>query len=142
MQVKEVMTRNPEKIRSSDPVKKAAELMKQLNVGAVPVVDGDRAVGILTDRDIALRVVAEGKDASATKAGDVMSREVITCSEIVDAIEVAKTMTRKQIRRLLVNDDQGNMVGIVSLGDLATSINTTAAGEVIREVSQPSEPAR
>lgn len=142
MQVKEVMTRDPEKIRPSDPVKKAAELMKQLNVGAVPVVEGDKAVGILTDRDIALRVVAEGKDASATQAGDIMSREVITCSEIVDAIEAAKTMTQKQIRRLLVNDDQGKIVGIVSLGDLATSINTTAAGEVIREVSQPSEPAR
>lgn len=142
MQVKELMTRNPEKIRASDPVKKAAEMMKHLNVGAVPVVDGDKAVGILTDRDIAVRVVAEGKDTSATKAGDIMSSEVISCSEIVDAIEAAKTMIQKQVRRLVVNDDQGRIVGIVSLGDLATSINTTAAGEVIREVSQPSEPAR
>jgi CBS domain-containing protein len=142
MQVKEVMTRNPEKISAGDSVLKAAEVMKQLNVGAVPVVDGDKAVGILTDRDIALRVVAEGKDASATKAGDIMSRDVITCSEIVDAIEAARTMTQKQVRRLVVNDDQGKIVGIVSLGDLATSIGTTTAGEVIRDVSQPSEPAR
>lgn len=142
MQVKEVMIRNPEKIGPGDPVKRAAEVMRLLNVGAVPVIDGDKAVGILTDRDIALRVVAEGKDASATKAGDIMSKDVITCSEIVDTIEAARTMTQKQVRRLLVNDEQGKIVGIVSLGDLATSISTTAAGEVIRDVSQPSEPAR
>lgn len=76
MQVKEVMTPNPEKIRSSDPVEKAADSMKQLNVGVIPVVDGGQAVGILTDRDIALRLVAEGKDAS----GEVI-REVSHPSE-------------------------------------------------------------
>jgi CBS-domain-containing membrane protein len=91
-------------------------------------------------------MIAEGKETSATKAGDIMSKDVITCSETVDAIGAAGTMTQEQVRRLPVNDEQGKTVGIVSLGELGDQHQydhgTTTAGKVTRDVSQPSEPAR
>jgi predicted transcriptional regulator len=142
MQVGEVMTRNPEAVRSSDNVKKAAEVMKRINVGVVPVFDGGDTIGLLTDRDITIRVVAEGKDPMNTKAGDVMSREVITCSEETDVREAFRTMQDKKIRRLLVTDNRSKIVGVVSFGDLAVATDKEMAGEAISEISKPAEPSR
>jgi CBS domain-containing protein len=142
MKIKETMTRNPEIVRSGDSVKKAAELMKQINVGVLPVFDGEGPIGILSDRDIAIRLVAEGKDPVNTKAGDIMSKNIVSCTEDTDVIEAAKLMTQKKVRRLLVKDAQGKLSGIVSLGDLADVLGKEMSGEVIRKVSQPSQPKR
>lgn len=142
MNVRDVMTPNPEMIQSSDTVQKAAELMKDIDVGIVPVFEGDSVVGMLTDRDITVRLVAEGKDPTSAKAGDIMTKDVISCTEDTDAQEAAKIMEDKQIRRLLVTDSQGRVSGVVSLGDLAVSLSQETAGEVIKEVSQPSKPER
>jgi CBS domain-containing protein len=142
MKVKETMTRNPEMIRSGDSVIKAAEMMKKMNIGAVPVSEDGGAVGILTDRDIALRLVAEGKDAQKIKAGEIMSKDLVFCMEDEDVKEAAKKMEEKQIRRLMVKDSGGRISGIVSLGDIALSLGQQTAGEVLQEVSKPSQPNR
>jgi CBS domain-containing protein len=142
MKVTEVMTRNPEIVRSGDSVKRAAEIMKQINVGVVPVFNGDNAIGILTDRDIAVRLVAEGKDPMNTKAGDIMSRDPVFCTEDADVEDVAQMMSDKKLRRLLVKNDQGKLAGVISLGDLAVSLGKETSGEVIKEVSEPAEPER
>jgi CBS domain-containing protein len=142
MKVKEAMTRNPEIVRSEDSVKRAAEIMKRLNVGVVPVYNGEDAIGILTDRDIAVRLAADGKDPNNTRSGDLMSRDLITCSENTDATDAAKIMSEKKIRRLLVRDHQGKITGVISLGDIAVSLGSETSGRVIREVSHPAEPKR
>jgi len=142
MKVKDVMTQNPEAIRSDDMVVKAAEVMRNIDVGVVPVFEGDKAVGILTDRDIVVRLVAENKDPESTKAAEIMSQDVVSCSDDTDAREAAGMMEEKKLRRLLVKNDQDKVVGVVSLGDLAVSLNKEAAGEVIQEVSKPAQPDR
>ena len=114
--VKDLMTRSPEIVGSGDPVKKAAELMQKNNVGMVPVFEEDGgAVGILTDRDIALRLVAEGKDPQTTKTADIMSRGVVYCPDDAHASKAARIMEDKKIRRLLVRDSRGKVTGIVSM---------------------------
>ena len=122
MKVKDVMTQNPEAIRSDDMVVKAAEVMRNIDVGVVPVFEGDKAVGILTDRDIVVRLVAENKDPESTKAAEIMSQDVVSCSDDTDAREAAGMMEEKKLRRLLVKNDQDKVVGVVSLGDLAVSL--------------------
>ncbi|MFO7964114.1 MAG: CBS domain-containing protein [Desulfobacterales bacterium] len=142
MKVNEIMTQNPEFVYSGDSVKRAAEVMRQVNAGAVPIFDGDTAIGILTDRDIAVRLVAEGKDPLNVKAGEIMSKDPVFCSSDADIEEAVRLMEDKQLRRLLVKDAQGKVAGIVSIGDLAVSLDKEKSGEVIKEVSQPSEPER
>jgi CBS domain-containing protein len=142
MMVKDLMTRNPEIVGSGDPVKKAAELMEKNNVGAVPVFDeGGGAIGVLTDRDIALRLVAEGKDPQTTKTADIMSRGVVYCPDDAHASKAAQIMEERKIRRLLVRDAGGKVTGIVSLGDLTRSLSKDKAGKLIREVSKPAPAA-
>ena len=142
MMVKDLMTRSPEIVGSSDPVKKAAELMQKNNVGVVPVFEeGGGAIGILTDRDIALRLVAEGKDPVTTRTGDIMSRGVVYCPDDAHASKAAQIMEEKKIRRLLVRDSRGKITGIVSMGDLVMSLSKDKAGKLIREVSKPAAPA-
>jgi len=139
MKIFETMTRNPEIIHANDPVKKAAKLMKDLNVGAVPVFEGDDAVGMITDRDITIRLVSEGKDLS-TRCKEIMTPDPVICPEDADAVEALQLMEQKKIRRLLVKDDRNKVVGVVSLGDLAIRLGRDAAGEALREVSKPAEP--
>jgi CBS domain-containing protein len=141
MKVKDLMTPGPETVGSGDPVKKAAELMEKNNVGAVPVFDeGGGAVGVVTDRDIALRLVAGGKDPETTKTADIMSRSVVYCPDDAHASKAAQIMEEKKIRRLLVRDSRGKVTGIVSLGDLAKRLSKDKAGKLIRQVSGPAAP--
>ena len=141
MKVKDLMTPGPETVGSGDPVKKAAELMEKNNVGVVPVFDeGGGAIGVLTDRDIALRLVAGGKDPQTTKTGDIMSRAVVYCPDDAHASKAAQIMEEKKIRRLLVRDPRGKVTGIVSLGDLAKGLSKDKAGKLIRQVSKPAAP--
>lgn len=127
MQVKEVMTRQVQRIHSDAGIQEAAEQMKTVDVGMIPVYDGDRLVGTLTDRDLTIRAIAEKRDTAKTKVRDVMSPGVTYCFEDQDVGEAAKIMAEKQIRRLVALNRDKRLVGIVSLGDLATNAKQAAA---------------
>ena len=140
MQLREVMTRHIEEIRPDANLKEAAEKMRSMDIGALPVCENDRLVGMLTDRDIAIRAVAEGRDPMQTCVRDAMSAGTVFCYEDDDVSEAARIMEQKQIRRLPVFNRQGRAVGIVSLGDLATRIgNDHLSGDVLEQVSQPTK---
>ena len=137
MQVKEIMSRDVEVIHSDMPVRAAAEKMKMLDVGMLPVRDGDRLVGMLTDRDMVVRAIAGGKDLSKTPVKDILTPDVIYCFEDQDVVAAAKMMQEQQIRRLLVLSPDKRLAGIVSLGDLAAqSESDELAGETVKRVSQ------
>lgn len=135
MQVKQIMTTDVHTVSPEDTITKAASIMKQLNVGSVPVTDGsNKVVGIVTDRDIVLRGVANGKD-SNHKVSEVMTTNIKYVSPEVDVHTAADIMAENQIRRLPVVDN-GNLVGIVALGDLATeNIFENEAGEALHDIS-------
>ena len=143
MQVAEIMTRDPEVVTSDFILKDAALKMQQLDVGLLPIRDGDRLVGMLTDRDITLRATAEGRDPTKTQVREVMTPEVVYCFEDQDVSEAAKLMQEKQIRRLPILNREKRLVGIVSLGDVAVhSSAEKIVSETIKGVSEPSEPKR
>jgi len=143
MKLKDIMTPNVECVRPGDTLQEAARKMKSLDVGLMPVCgDNDKIVGMLTDRDITIRATAEGKDPKATKVEDAMSEDVIWCFEDQDSEDAAKLMQERQVRRLLVMSREKRLVGIVTLGDLATEGKKKQAGEVLQGVSEPSEPRR
>ena len=145
MKLRDVMTKGVREISPDSSLRDAARQMKDLNVGVLPVCDGRKIVGMLTDRDIAIRAVAEGCDPDSTKASEVMSSGVVYCYEDEDVREAARLMEKRQIRRLLVMDRNQQAVGIVSLGDLATrQRDDRLSGQVLEGISEPSrrEPAR
>ncbi len=142
MQIKEIMTKNPEEIPVIESVMDAAEKMKQFNVGVMPIFKNDMVVGIVTDRDIVVRAIAEGRNPKDTPVMDIMSRNVITCPENTDVKDAAKVMEEHRVRRLIVTDPSGKAVGIVSLGDIATKAQMRDIGsEILEKVSEPSRPA-
>ena len=142
MQVKELMTRDIEFVNSNDSIKQAAEKMKELNVGVLPVKTGNKLVGMLTDRDIVVRSVAPGLDPEQHQIIDAFSEGVVACNGDDDIKDVAQLMEERQIRRVVVKDNEEKVIGIVSLGDLAVNIGKEMVGEVLKEVSEPSEPVR
>jgi len=140
MQVKDVMTRNAECVRPDSSLQEAARKMKSLDVGPLPVCgEQDKLVGMLTDRDIVVRAVAEGLDARTAKVRDAMSEGVSYCFEDDDVQAAARQMQEKQIRRLVVLNRDKRLVGIVSLGDLAVQSggDRHVAGKTLERVSQP-----
>ena len=140
MKIRDIMTRNVEVIHRDTLLKDAAKMMKTLNVGLLPVCDGDRLVGMLSDRDITVRSTAKGLEPRKTRAGEVMTAEVICCFDDHDIQEAVKLMEEKQIRRLPVMDHQQHLVGIVSLADLAVYTgDTRLSGEVLERISEPGE---
>jgi CBS domain-containing protein len=143
MRIGEVMTRNVEVISPNAGLREAADKMKTLDVGLIPVCDGDKLRGTLTDRDITVRGVAEGYDPAETKVADIMSTDLAYCFED-DEIEAAlNLMEKRQIRRLPILSREKRVVGIVSLGDLAVHTGQKARlGETLEEVSQPATPRR
>jgi CBS domain-containing protein len=137
--LKEIMTPQVEVI-SADT---SAATMNNMDVGVLPVSDGKKVIGMLTDRDIVLRVVGRKLDPKAISVGEAMTRDVVSCFEDQDVQEAAMLMVEKRIRRLAVLNRENKLVGIVSLGDLAVHTgNTTLGGEVLEYVSQPAEPKR
>ena len=139
--VSEVMTRNVEVIAPEETLQRAAQLMDELNVGALPVCDGEELVGMITDRDITVRATAAGMEPSQHRVSEVMTAQTRWCTEDQSTDEVMRQMGDVQIRRLPVLDAQHRVVGIVSLGDLATRVSQHT-DEVLRDVSWPSEPDR
>lgn len=142
--VADVMTRGVRSMTPSDTVVKAAQAMDELNVGAIPVCDGDRLVGMVTDRDIVIRGVAQEADIKSCKLSDVMSGHVRTVRENDDVDDVLNEMAAAQIRRMPVVDAKDRLVGIVSLGDIAAKHGDDEAdiGSSLGDISSPAEPDR
>src|SRR3954471_8382582 len=136
----EIMTTNPECCLPTDPVMRAAQIMKSEDVGPVPVVqdrDEKKLTGIVTDRDLALKVVAEARDAKTTTVEDVMSEGLVTCRENDDVRSVLALMEENQLRRIPVVDKKDCLKGIIAQADVATGLSSAkAAGEVVQRVSQ------
>lgn len=140
--IQDVMTRDVETISPQETVQRAAQMMDELNVGAIPVLDGGKLVGMITDRDITVRSVAAGQAPNATRVGDVMSTDVRTCTTRQTVDEVLGQMGDVQIRRVpVIDEDSQEVVGIVSLGDMATK-HSAQIDRTLDEISTPSEPDR
>ncbi len=142
--VADVMTRGVRSMAPTDTLVKAAQAMEELNVGAIPVCEGDRLVGMVTDRDIVVRCVAQEMDIKSCKLADIMSGHVRTVRESDDVNEVLNEMSSARIRRMPVVDSQDHLVGIVSLGDIAAK-HPQVKGEAatsLGEISSPAEPDR
>jgi len=140
--ISEVMTRDVHTISPDETVRRAAQLMDELNVGSIPVCDGPRLVGMITDRDITVRATAAGMGPESTRVGDVMSTDVRTCYSTQNVDEVLSQMGDVQIRRVPVVDQASHsLVGIVSLGDMATK-HSGGIDHALEEISSPSEPDR
>ncbi len=140
--VSEVMTRDVQSISPEESVRRAAQLMNEFNIGSIPVCDGNKLVGMITDRDITVRSTAAGQAPEKTRVGDVMSTDVRTCYSTQSVDEVLGQMGDVQIRRVPVVDQASHtLVGIVSLGDMATK-HSAGIDHALEEISSPSEPDR
>lgn len=140
--ISEIMTRDVMTVSPQENIQRAAQLMDELNVGAIPVCDGQRLVGMLTDRDITVRAVAVGAPPDRTPVEQVMSTDVRWCFENQEVNEVMEQMRDVQIRRIPVMDPHTKiMSGIVSLGDLATK-HSAEVDHTLERISTPSEPDR
>jgi CBS domain-containing protein len=135
--VQDVMTNNPTSVVADNPVVEAARIMKEKDVGIVPVVEGGRLVGTVTDRDIAVRVVAEGKDPQSVRVREIASTDVITVDPQQNLDEALRLMASHQVRRLPVVEEGGKLVGIVAQADVAREANDKQTGELVEEISQP-----
>ena len=138
----EVMTKSLVYCLPNDTVAKAAELMKSENIGPILVVESDdtkRLVGIVTDRDLALKVVAEGRDAKSTKVETVMTRNVVTCRADDDLQKALDAMAENQLRRIPVVDTDNRILGIIAQADVATRVDQPEkTAEMVKEISQAS----
>jgi CBS domain-containing protein len=140
--IQDVMTRDIRTISPQDSVRQAAQIMDELNIGAIPVCDGEKLVGMITDRDITVRSTAAGQSPDATRVGDVMSTDVRTCTTNQTVDEVLGQMGDVQIRRVPVLEEHSRrIVGIVSLGDMATK-HSAGIDHALDEISEPSMPDR
>ena len=138
MKVSDIMTKNPESVAPGTSVSEVARLMRDLNVGIIPIVNDDELLGLITDRDITIRVVAAGLNPLEVMVSDFYSPNPVTVSPDDDVDKVRELMAEHQIRRVLVTDG-GKLVGIVSLGDVSTRDQTAdkATGQVLEEISEP-----
>jgi CBS domain-containing protein len=136
----EVMTKNPVCCLPDDMVAKVAQLMQSENIGSIPVIENEQTqklVGIVTDRDLALKIVAKGQDAKSTKVEAVMTRQIVTCRTGDDLQMALDAMAEHQLRRIPIVDDDDKIVGIIAQADVATRVNLpekTAA--MVKEISQ------
>jgi CBS domain-containing protein len=134
--VRDAMTSNPCTIDATKDVAYAAKMMKDEDVGVAPIVAGDQLVGMLTDRDIAIKVVAEGKDPKATMVRDIASSTVVTVDPQQDLDEAMRLMAKNQVRRLPVVEEDGKVVGILAQADVALAGNDAKTGEVVEQISK------
>ncbi|RKP55596.1 CBS domain-containing protein [Cohnella endophytica] len=134
--VSEVMTKNVKFCKPHDSVTTAAKIMREINCGSVPVCEGNKVIGMITDRDIVINCVADGKDCNSVHCHDCMTTNVITCSPEMDVHECARLMAEHQIRRIPVVRN-GEMIGICAIGDLARiNIYANEAGEALSQISE------
>ena len=141
--VRDAMTENPRSIGASESVVEAARLMRDEHIGSLPITDDEELVGMITDRDITTRVVAEAADPKMTSVGDVVSRDLISVEPDKDLEEAVQLMASHQVRRLPVVED-GRLVGIVAQADIALTLreNEQRTGELVEAISEPSREER
>jgi CBS domain-containing protein len=138
MKLSEIMTRDVVVIQPDDSLQSAAKKMRDLNIGFLPVCDGDNLLGVISDRDITIRALADGMDVNVMLGRDLMTTPPIYCFEDQEVSEAAKIMEENQIRRLVVlSREDKRLVGVVSLGDLARIESTDRSGQVLKKVSEP-----
>lgn len=135
MKVKEIMHKGVKWVSPDTPVTTVAKAMQQHDIGALPVGENDRLVGMVTDRDIAVRGVAEGKDMSKLTARDIMTTGVVWCCASDTASDAAHVMETKQVRRLPVIDENERIVGMLTLGDVSHATSHLIAAELLKAVS-------
>jgi CBS domain-containing protein len=137
MKVKDIMTTDPASLSSDDTIEKAAQLMKQYDVGSIPVCSQDHVVGIVTDRDITLRCVATGQDVKQQKVCDIMTENPVVGNPDMNVDDAVKIMSEKQIRRLPIVDNN-SLVGIVALGDISLEpALSDNAEDALKNISEP-----
>jgi CBS domain-containing protein len=134
--IREIMTSNPSTIGPDKTVVDAARVMKQEDAGVVPVTENGRLTGMVTDRDIAIRVVAEGKDPKSTTVREVASKNLVTLDPEQDLDEALRLMAQHQVRRLPVVEEDGRLVGVVAQADVARHGDDTKTGQVVQEISE------
>lgn len=134
--IRELMTKNPRSLESGSSVIEAARVMRDEDAGIVPIVEGDKLIGTVTDRDIAIRVVAEGKAPDSTTVGEIASRELVTIDPQQDLDEALRLMARHQVRRLPVVEEDGKLVGIVAQADIARNASDAQTGDLVEDISR------
>jgi CBS domain-containing protein len=134
--IREIMTDNPCSIDADKPVSYAAKMMRDEDVGLAPIVEGDRLIGTVTDRDIAVRVVAEGKDPESVTVREIASTDLVTVDPEQNLDEALSLMARHQVRRLPVVEDDRRLVGVVAQADVAQHASDKLTGEVVEEISK------
>src|SRR5687768_7574812 len=133
--IRDAMTSNPTTVEPGTTAREAAQKMKSEDVGSLPIVEGDRLAGVVTDRDLAIRVLAEGKDAE-TAVSEIASKDVVTIDPQQSLEEAARLMAEHQIRRLPVCEEDGKLVGILAQADIAQAGHDTLTGETVEKISQ------
>jgi CBS domain-containing protein len=134
--VRELMSSNPRSVSADGKVFDAAQIMRDEDVGLVPVVEGDRLIGTITDRDITVRVVAEQKDPQSIQIREIASTDLVTVDPQQDLDEALRLMAQHQVRRLPVVEEDGRLVGVVAQKDVAEQGDDAKTGEVVQEISQ------
>ncbi len=134
--IKDVMTSDPCSIDAGKSVAYAAKMMRDEDVGLAPIVEGDKLIGMLTDRDIAIRVVAEGQDPDQVSVREVASKQVVTIDPQQDLDEALRIMAKHQVRRLPVVEEDGRLVGVVAQADVAREGDDKETGQLVEEISK------
>jgi CBS domain-containing protein len=134
--IRDVMTSNPFTIDAEKPVAYAAKMMRDEDVGLAPIVEDDKLIGMLTDRDIAIRVAAEGRDPGQVKVRDVASKQVVTIDPQQDLDEALRIMAKHKVRRLPVVEEDGQLVGVVAQADIAREGDNEKTGKLVEEISE------
>ena len=138
MKLSEIMTRDVAVLQPDDSLQFAAKKMRDRNIGFLPVCDGETLIGVLSDRDITIRALAEGMDVNVMLGRDVMTTPAIYCFEDQDISDAAKIMEENQIRRLVIlTREDKRLAGVISLGDLARNETADRSGQVLQKVSEP-----
>lgn len=136
MKVHDAMTPRPRTVQPSSTVVEAAQVMKSEDIGIVPIAEGDRLTGVVTDRDITVEVVAAGKDPQSTTVGEIASSNLVTVDPEQDLDEALRLMAQHQVRRLPVCEEDGRLVGILAQADVAEHAKAKKTGEVVERISQ------
>jgi CBS domain-containing protein len=140
--VRDVMATRPRCVTPETSLREVAELMAAEDVGAIPVLDGDRVTAVITDRDIVIRAVAQGKDPRGMPVAEIASTDLVTVRGDQDLSDALRLMAQNQVRRLPVVEDGDRLIGIVSQADVALEVREKAAGEMLEDISMPSEGPR
>jgi CBS domain-containing protein len=133
--IQEAMTPNPSTVEPATTAQEAAKLMKSEDIGSLPIVEGNKLVGVITDRDVAIRIVAEGRGPDTT-VGEIASKDVVTVDPEQSLEEAARLMAERQVRRLPVVEEDGRLVGILAQADIAQTGHDALTGETVQQISQ------